>query len=149
MNLHDLSPARGAKKRRKRIGRGPGSGHGKTATKGHKGIKARSGGGKRPGFEGGQMPLVRRLPKFGFNNPFRTEYNVLNLKSFDAWTGPSTVTPQALVDAGLVKRKRLPIKILGNGEMTKPLVIQAHKFSGSAKAKIEAAGGRFEVIGGA
>ena len=83
MNLHDLSPARGAKKRRKRIGRGPGSGHGKTATKGHKGIKARSGGGKRPGFEGGQMPLVRRLPKFGFNNPFRTEYNVLNLKSFE------------------------------------------------------------------
>ena len=88
MNLHDLSPARGAKKRRKRIGRGPGSGHGKTATKGHKGIKARSGGGKRPGFEGGQMPLVRRLPKFGFNNPFRTEYNVLNLKSFDTWAGP-------------------------------------------------------------
>lgn len=149
MNLHDLSPARGAKKRRKRIGRGPGSGHGKTATKGHKGIKARSGGGKRPGFEGGQMPLVRRLPKFGFNNPFRTEYNVLNLKSFDDWTGPATVTPQALVDAGLVKRKKLPIKILGNGEMTKPLVIQAHKFSESAKAKIEAAGGRVEVIGGA
>lgn len=149
MNLHDLSPARGAKKKRKRIGRGPGSGHGKTATKGHKGIKARSGGGKRPGFEGGQMPLVRRLPKFGFTNPFRTEYNVLNLKSFETWTGPATVTPQALVDAGLVKRKRLQIKILGNGELTKPLVIQAHKFSESAKAKIQAAGGRVEVIGGA
>lgn len=149
MNLHDLSPARGAKKKRKRIGRGPGSGHGKTATKGHKGIKARSGGGKRPGFEGGQMPLVRRLPKFGFTNPFRTEYNVLNLKSFENWTGPSTVTPQTLVDAGLVKRKRLQIKILGNGELTKPLVIQAHKFSESAKAKIQAAGGRVEVIGGA
>lgn len=149
MNLHDLSPARGAKKKRKRIGRGPGSGHGKTATKGHKGIKARSGGGKRPGFEGGQMPLVRRLPKFGFTNPFRTEYNVLNLKSFETWTGPLTVTPQALVDAGLVKRKRLQIKILGNGELTKPLVIQAHKFSESAKAKIQAAGGRVEVIGGA
>ena len=149
MNLHDLSPARGAKKKRKRIGRGPGSGHGKTATKGHKGIKARSGGVKRPGFEGGQMPLVRRLPKFGFTNPFRTEYNVLNLKSFETWTGPSTVTPQALVDAGLVKRKRLQIKILGNGELTKPLVIQAHKFSESAKAKIQAAGGRVEVIGGA
>jgi len=149
MNLHDLYPARGAKKKRKRIGRGPGSGHGKTATKGHKGIKARSGGGKRPGFEGGQMPLVRRLPKFGFTNPFRTEYNVLNLKSFETWTGPLTVTPQALVDAGLVKRKRLQIKILGNGELTKPLVIQAHKFSESAKAKIQAAGGRVEVIGGA
>lgn len=149
MNLHDLSPARGAKKRRKRIGRGPGSGHGKTATKGHKGLLARSGGGKRPGFEGGQMPLVRRLPKFGFTNPFRTEYAIVNVKSFEQWTGAQTITPQALVDAGLVKRKNLPIKILGNGELKKPLVIQAHKFSKSAEAKIHAAGGRVEVIGGA
>jgi large subunit ribosomal protein L15 len=148
MNLHDLSPARGAKKRRKRIGRGPGSGHGKTATKGHKGLKARSGGGKRPGFEGGQMPLVRRLPKFGFTNPFRVEYSIVNVKSFEQWTGAGTITPQALVDAGLVKRKHLPIKILGNGELSKPLVIQAHKFSKSAEAKIQAAGGRVEVIGG-
>jgi large subunit ribosomal protein L15 len=149
MNLHDLTPARGAKKRRKRIGRGPGSGHGKTATKGHKGLLARSGGGKRPGFEGGQMPLVRRLPKFGFANPFRTEYAIVNVKSFESWTGPATVTPQALVDAGLVKRKSLPIKILGNGELKKPLVIQAHKFSKTAETKIQAAGGRVEVIGGA
>jgi large subunit ribosomal protein L15 len=149
MNLHDLSPARGAKKRRKRIGRGPGSGHGKTATKGHKGLLARSGGGKRPGFEGGQMPLVRRLPKFGFTNPFRAEYAIVNVKSFEQWTGAQTITPQALVDAGLVKRKNLPIKILGNGELKKPLVIQAHKFSKSAEAKIQAAGGRVEVIGGA
>jgi len=149
MNLHDLSPARGAKKRRKRIGRGPGSGHGKTSTKGHKGLLARSGGGKRPGFEGGQMPLVRRLPKFGFTNPFRTEYAIVNVKSFEQWTGAQTITPQALVDAGLVKRKNLPIKILGNGELKKPLVIQAHKFSKSAEAKIQAAGGRVEVIGGA
>jgi large subunit ribosomal protein L15 len=148
MNLHDLTPARGAKKRRKRIGRGPGSGHGKTATKGHKGLKARSGGGKRPGFEGGQMPLVRRLPKFGFTNPFRAEYSIVNVKSFEQWTGAGTITPQALVDAGLVKRKHLPIKILGNGELNKPLVIQAHKFSKSAEAKIQAAGGRVEVIGG-
>ena len=111
MNLHNLSPAPGSKKRRKRIGRGPGSGHGKTATKGHKGILARSGGGKRPGFEGGQMPLVRRLPKFGFTNPSRIEYSIVNLKSFEQWTGEGTVTPQAMVDAGLVKRKRLPIKI--------------------------------------
>lgn len=148
MNLHDLAPAKGAKKRRKRIGRGPGSGHGKTATKGHKGLLARSGGGKRPGFEGGQMPLVRRLPKFGFTNPFRTEYSIVNVKSFERWTGAGTITPQALVDAGLVKRKHLPIKILGNGEISKPLVIQAHKFSESAKAKIQAAGGRVEVIGG-
>ena len=149
MNLHNLAPAPGSKKRRKRIGRGPGSGHGKTATKGHKGILARSGGGKRPGFEGGQMPLVRRLPKFGFTNPSRVEYSIVNLKSFEQWAGEGTVTPQAMVDAGLIKRKRLPIKILGVGELRKPLVVQAHKFSKSAEAKIQAAGGRVEVIGGA
>lgn len=148
MNLHDLTPARGAKKRRKRIGRGPGSGHGKTATKGHKGLLARSGGGKRPGFEGGQMPLIRRLPKFGFTNPFRTEYAVVNIRSLENWTGGETVTPQAMVDAGLVKRKTLPIKVLGHGELKKTLVVQAHKFSKSAEAKIQAAGGRVEVIGG-
>ena len=148
MNLHDLTPAKGAKKRRKRIGRGPGSGHGKTATKGHKGLLARSGGGKRPGFEGGQMPLIRRLPKFGFVNNYRTEYSVLNLKSFENWTGSEMITPQAMVDAGLVKRKTLQIKILGNGELKKSLVIQAHKFSKSAETKIQAAGGRVEVIGG-
>lgn len=149
MNLHDLAPAPGSKKRRKRIGRGPGSGHGKTATKGHKGLLARSGGGKRPGFEGGQMPLIRRLPKFGFTNPSRVEYAIVNLKSFEQWTGDGTVTPQAMVDAGLVKRRRLPIKILGVGELKKSLVVQAHKFSKSAEAKIQAAGGRVEVIGGA
>jgi large subunit ribosomal protein L15 len=148
MKLHDLRPATGSKKRRKRIGRGPGSGHGKTATKGHKGLLARSGGGKRPGFEGGQMPLIRRLPKFGFTNPFRTEYAIVNLKSFENWTGGETVTPQAMVDAGLVKRKMLPIKILGHGDLNKSLVVQAHKFSKSAEAKIQAAGGRVEVIGG-
>ncbi len=149
MNLHNLAPAPGSKKRRKRIGRGPGSGHGKTATKGHKGILARSGGGKRPGFEGGQMRLVRRLPKFGFTNPSRIEYSIVNLKSFEQWAGEGTVTPQAMVDAGLIKRKRLPIKILGVGELKKSLVVQAHKFSKSAEAKIQAAGGRVEVIGGA
>jgi large subunit ribosomal protein L15 len=149
MNLHNLAPAPGSKKRRKRIGRGPGSGHGKTATKGHKGILARSGGGKRPGFEGGQMPLVRRLPKFGFTNPSRVEYAIVNLKSLEKWVGDGVITPQAMVDAGLVKRKRLPIKILGVGELKKALVIQAHKFSNSAQSKIQAAGGRVEVIGGA
>ena len=148
MKLHNLKPAPGAKKRRKRIGRGPGSGHGKTATKGHKGLLARSGGGKRPGFEGGQMPLIRRLPKFGFANPFRTEYAVVNVRSFETWSGGGTVTPQAMVDAGLVKRKTLPIKILGTGALKKSLVIQAHKFSKSAEEKIRAAGGRVEVIGG-
>lgn len=148
MKLHDLKPSPGAKKRRKRIGRGPGSGHGKTATKGHKGLLARSGGGKRPGFEGGQMPLIRRLPKFGFTNPFRTEYTVVNVRSFESWSGGDTVGPQAMVDAGLVKRKALPIKILGTGSLKRALVVQAHKFSKSAEEKIRAAGGRVEVIGG-
>ncbi|MDH5667530.1 MAG: 50S ribosomal protein L15 [Nitrospira sp.] len=147
MNLHDLKPAKGARKKRKRIGRGPGSGHGKTATKGHKGLLARSGGGKRAGFEGGQMPLIRRVPKFGFANPFRTEYAIVNVKSLETWGGSETVTPQAMVEAGLVKRKTLPIKILGNGELKRSLVVQAHKFSKSAESKIQAAGGRVEVIG--
>ncbi len=148
MNLHSLAPAKGAKKKRKRVGRGPGSGHGKTATKGHKGLLARSGGGKQPGFEGGQMPLIRRVPKFGFNNPFRKEYAIVNVKSLVGLAVEGTITPQALVDAGLVKRVTLPIKILGNGELKKALVVQAHKFSKSAEAKIQAAGGRVEVIPG-
>ena len=148
MNLHELAPAKGAKKKRKRIGRGPGSGHGKTATKGHKGLLARSGGGKQPGFEGGQMPLIRRVPKYGFKNPFRKEYAIVNLKSLVDLPAQGTITPQALVDAGLVKRVTLPIKILGNGELKQALVIQAHKFSKSAEAKIQAAGGRVEVIPG-
>jgi large subunit ribosomal protein L15 len=95
------------------------------------------------------MPLIRRLPKYGFTNPSRVEYAIVNLKSFEGWAGSETVTPQAMVDAGLVKRKKLPIKVLGNGELKKPLVVQAHKFSKSAEAKIQAAGGRVEVIGGA
>jgi large subunit ribosomal protein L15 len=148
MNLHQLAPAKGAKKKRKRIGRGPGSGHGKTATKGHKGLLARSGGGKGPGFEGGQMPLIRRVPKYGFKNPFRKEFAIVNLKSLVGLSVEGTITPQALVDAGLVKRVTLPIKILGSGELKKALVIQAHKFSKSAEAKIQAAGGRVEVIPG-
>ena len=149
MKLHELAPALGAKKKRKRIGRGPGSGHGKTATKGHKGLLARSGGRKRPGFEGGQMPLIRRLPKHGFSNPFRVEYAIVNLKALGALGGVDQVTPQVLVDAGLVKRKDQRIKVLGLGEIGKPVVIQAHKFSKSALEKIQAAGGRAEVIGSA
>lgn len=148
MKLHELAPTPGAKKKRKRIGRGPGSGHGKTATKGHKGLKARSGGGKRPGFEGGQMPLIRRIPKHGFQNPFRVEYTIVNLKSLTALGTVDPITPQALVDAGLIKRTRRPVKVLGQGELGRAVVIQAHKFSQSAVAKIEAAGGRAEVIGG-
>ncbi len=146
MKLHELAPAPGAKRKRKRIGRGPGSGHGKTATKGHKGLLARSGGGKRPGFEGGQMPLVRRLPKFGFHNPFRLEYAIVNLKTLNALGAVEHVTPQVLIDAGLVKRKTRLVKILGLGEVGRPLVVQAHKFSKSAMDKIQAAGGRAEVI---
>jgi large subunit ribosomal protein L15 len=148
MKLHELAPMPGAKKKRKRIGRGTGSGHGKTATKGHKGLKARSGGGKRPGFEGGQMPLIRRIPKHGFQNPFRIEYSIVNLKSLTALGAVDPITPQALVDAGLIKRTRQPVKVLGQGELGRAVVIQAHKFSQSAVAKIEAAGGRAEVIGG-
>lgn len=148
MKLHELAPARGAKRKRKRIGRGPGSGHGKTATKGHKGLLARSGGGKRPGFEGGQMPLVRRLPKHGFYNPFRVEYAIVNLKALNGLGKVEQITPQVLIDAGLVKRKTQPVKILGHGEVGRPLVVQAHKFSKSAMDKIQAAGGRAEVIHG-
>lgn len=148
MKLHELAPYAGATKKRKRIGRGPGSGHGKTATKGHKGLLARSGGGKRPGFEGGQMPLVRRLPKHGFTNPFRVDYAIVNLKSLAALGAVDQVTPQVLVGAGLIKRKTRLVKILGLGEVGGPIVVQAHKFSKSALEKIQAAGGRAEVIGG-
>ncbi len=148
MKLHELAPSKGATKKRKRIGRGPGSGHGKTATKGHKGLLARSGGGKRPGFEGVQMPLARRVPKFGFTNPFRITYSVVNLKSLAKLGAVDEVTPQAMVDARLIKRKSQPVKILGHGDMNRPMVIQAHKFSKSAEEKIRAAGGRAEVIAG-
>ncbi len=148
MKLHTLAPSAGAKKNRKRIGRGPGSGHGKTATKGHKGLLARSGGGKRPGFEGGQMPLIRRLPKYGFRYPFRTEYAVVNLKSLAALGTVDQINPQVLAGAGLIKRKTQPVKILGVGDLGRPVTIQAHKFSKSAMVKIQAAGGRAEVISG-
>jgi large subunit ribosomal protein L15 len=148
MKLHTVAPSAGAKKNRKRIGRGPGSGHGKTATKGHKGLLARSGGGKRPGFEGGQMPLIRRLPKYGFLYPFRTEYAVVNLKSLERLGTVDQITPQVLAGAGLIKRKTQPVKILGVGDLGRPVTIQAHKFSKSAIDKIQAAGGRAEVISG-
>lgn len=148
MKLHALAPSVGAKKNRKRIGRGPGSGHGKTATKGHKGLLARSGGGKRPGFEGGQMPLIRRLPKYGFRYPFRTEYAVVNLKSLATLGTVDQINPQVLAGARLIKRKTQPVKILGVGDLGRPVTIQAHKFSKSAMEKIQAAGGRAEVISG-
>ncbi|HLE17963.1 MAG TPA: 50S ribosomal protein L15 [Syntrophales bacterium] len=146
MRLNELRPAKGARKKEKRIGRGPGSGHGKTSTKGHKGQLARAGGGKAPGFEGGQMPLIRRIPKRGFHNIFRIEYTVVNLKMLTRFEGQENITPQRLREAGLVKSRNARIKILGEGELTRPLVIQAHRFSQSAIVKIQKAGGKAEVL---
>lgn len=147
MKLHELSPANGSTKARKRIGRGTGSGQGKTAGKGHKGQKARAGRGMRPGFEGGQMPLQRRIPKRGFVNIFRTEMAIVNVASLEkAFEAGETVTIEALVEKGLVKKVLDGVKVLGNGEITKALTVQANAFSDSAKQKIEAAGGKTEVI---
>lgn len=147
MKLHELSPAAGATKERKRIGRGAGSGQGKTAGKGHKGQKARAGRGMRAGFEGGQMPLQRRVPKRGFNNIFRTEMAIVNVAAIDkAFEADETVTIDALIEKGLVKKVLDGVKVLGNGEITKALTIQANAFSETAKQKIEAAGGKAEVI---
>lgn len=147
MKLHQLQPAPGARKSKKRLGRGPGSGSGKTAGKGHKGMLARSGRANVAGFEGGQMPLARRLPKRGFHNPFRIEWAVVNLKALSALD--SNVTPQVLYEKGIVKKQSRPIKILGVGELDKPMTIEAHKFSQSALRKIEQAGGQAKVIGSA
>ena len=146
MKLHDLQPAFGSTTAPKRLGRGVGSGLGKTSGKGHKGAKARSGGGKRPGFEGGQMPLTRRLPKRGFYNPFRTEYVAINVDRLEAFEDGATVTPVELLQYGIIKNIRDGVKIMGNGELTKKLTVQANKFTATAKEKIEAAGGKAEVI---
>ena len=147
MKLHELSPAAGSTKERKRIGRGAGSGQGKTAGKGHKGQKARAGRGMRPGFEGGQMPLQRRLPKRGFNNIFRKVIVAINVSDLNAkFENGAVVDAEALKSAGLVKNYFDGIKILGNGELTKKLTVKANAFSETAKQKIEAAGGNAEVI---
>ena len=146
MKLHDLKPAVGATTAPKRLGRGTGSGLGKTSGKGHKGAKARSGGGKRPGFEGGQMPLTMRLPKRGFTNNFRTEYVAINVDRLEVFEDGMVVTPVELIQYGIIKNVQDGVKILGNGEITKKLTVQANKFSASAKEKIEAAGGKAEVI---
>ena len=143
MKLHELSPARGSKHAKKRVGRGPGSGLGKTSGRGEKGQKSRTGYSRRPGFEGGQMPLVRRVPKRGFTNIWKTEYAVVNLSQLAAFEGD--VTPETLVERGLVRSGR-KIKVLGDGEIGKPLRVVADKFSQSARAKIEAAGGRCEEL---
>jgi large subunit ribosomal protein L15 len=146
MDLNTLKPALGSTRDRKRIGRGCGSGHGKTATKGHKGQKARSGGSIKAGFEGGQMPLQRRLPKRGFTPLSRVEYTVVNLKQLDVFNAGDTVDTAALVARGLVKCSSCLVKVLGNGDVTKSLKVTASKFSQSAKDKIVAAGGSVEEI---
>jgi len=146
MKLHELKPAEGSRKERNRVGRGIGSGNGKTAGRGHKGQNARSGGGVRPGFEGGQNPLYRRLPKRGFTNPTRKEYAVVNLDTLNRFEAGTEVTPELLIETGVVKNARDGIKILGNGELNVKLNVQANKFSQTAVEKIEAAGGKTEVI---
>ena len=144
MRLEELKPSQGSRKKSKRVGRGPGSGSGKTASKGHKGQKARSGGVKGPGFEGGQMPLQRRLPKRGFTNIFRKEYAVVNLRDLASLSG--TITPETMMEQGLVRNPKDGIKVLGVGELTSGIIVRAHKFSKSAMDKIQAAGGKAEVI---
>ena len=146
MKLHELSPAPGSKKERKRVGRGIGSGNGKTAGRGHKGQNARSGGGVRLGFEGGQNPLYRRLPKRGFNNRFRIEYAIVNVEDLNKFSAGTEVTPELLRESGLVKQMKDGIKVLGNGDLTVALTVKANKFSQSAIEKIQAAGGKTEVI---
>ena len=147
MKLHELSPNEGAVKSKKRVGRGIGSGLGKTSVKGHKGQNARSGGGVRPGFEGGQLPLFRRLSKRGFNNyNFRTVYAVVNVGDLERFEDGTTVTIEMLKESGLVNKELDGIKILGNGKLTKKLTVKANKFSNTAKEKIESVGGKIEVI---
>jgi large subunit ribosomal protein L15 len=146
MKLHELAPAPGSKHAKKRVGRGTGSGMGKTSTRGHKGQWARSGGGVRPGFEGGQNPLYRRLPKRGFKNFNRIEYAIVNLEELNQFAAGTEVTPETLLETGIVKNPKDGIKILGNGELTVQLTVKANKFSQSAVDKIQAAGGKSEVI---
>lgn len=147
MKLHNMHPAEGATQKRKTVGRGPGSGLGKTSGKGHKGQNARSGGGVRPGFEGGQLPLFRRLPKRGFSNArFKTEYAVINLSDLNKFEKDTVITPDLLKEMGLVKNQLDGIKVLGNGKLDKKLTVKAHKFSTTAKEQIETLGGKAEVI---
>ncbi|HTG01830.1 MAG TPA: 50S ribosomal protein L15 [Nitrospirota bacterium] len=146
MRLEELKPVKGATRKSKRVGRGPGSGSGKTSSKGHKGQKARSGGVKGAGFEGGQMPLQRRIPKRGFTNIFRKEYAVVNVSDLGKMNDTDTVTPELLKERGMIKDVKAGVKILGMGELKTKLTVKAHKFSKSAIEKIQAAGGKAEVI---
>jgi len=147
MEQNELKPPCGAKHKRKRVGRGDGSGHGTYSGRGCKGQKSRSGGGVRLGFEGGQLPLIKRLPrKRGFVNMFRDEYSVVNIGKLSVFEANSEVTPQALLDVGLIKSLKYPVKILGDGDIDRPLTVKANKFSSTAQGKIEAAGGSVEGI---
>ena len=147
MKLHELKPAAGSTKKRKRVGRGEASGLGKTSGRGANGQNSRSGGGTRPGFEGGQMPLIRRIPKRGFNNIFRVDYSVVKLEDLNRFEDGAEVTPELLKEARLVRKlEKGGVKILGNGSIDKKLTVKAHKFTQSATEKIEAAGGKAEVI---
>jgi len=146
MKIGDLKPTEGSTKRNKRVGRGVGSGHGKTSCKGHKGQKSRSGGTKGPGFEGGQMPLQRRLPKRGFKNRFKIEYAIINLKDISKIEGLDFITPEVLVERGIIKNLKDGLKVLGEGEIQRAFTLKADAFSASALAKIAAAGGKAEVI---
>ncbi len=147
MKLHTMMPNDRAVKSRKRVGRGPGSGLGKTSGKGHKGQNARSGGGVRPGFEGGQLPLFRRLPKRGFSNArFKTEYAIINLSDLNKFEDGAIITPELLKEMGLIKKQLNGVKILGNGKLEKKLIVKAHKFSDVAKKEIESLGGKIEVM---
>ena len=146
MKMHELSPAFGSTKEAKRIGRGHGSGNGKTAGKGHTGQKARAGHGMRPGFEGGQMPLHRRVPKRGFNNLFAEEWAAINVSALEVFEDGAVVDAAALTEKGIIKKANLPIKVLGNGKITKKLTVKLNAFSASAAEKINSAGGKAEVI---
>ena len=146
VNLSNLKPARGSRHRKVRVGRGIGSKLGRTSGKGNKGQKSRKGYSRRPGFEGGQMPLRRRIPKRGFHNPTRSEYAVVNVESLDIFPAGTTVTPELLIGSGLIRQVRAEIKVLGDGELKNSLTVQAHKFSKSAEEKITRAGGKAEVL---
>ncbi|MBI5788856.1 MAG: 50S ribosomal protein L15 [Candidatus Schekmanbacteria bacterium] len=146
MQLHDLKPADGSTKKRKRIGRGPGSGHGKTACKGHKGQKARTGARTKRGFEGGQMPLIRRIPKRGFTNIFHKDYEIVKLSHLETFEAGTVVTPELLLSKGFIKNTKSIFKVLCNGELTKSVTVMAHKFSDTAKERIVSCGGKVEII---
>ena len=146
MKLSDLKPRAGAKHSRKRVGRGPGSGRGKTAARGEKGQKSRSGYSSKRGFEGGQMPLHRRIPKRGFTNIFRTEYRTVNIERLAAFESGTVVTPEVLEKAGLLRKGKTPVKVLGNGDLQVALTVRVHKYTGSAAKKIAGAGGKAEVL---